>query len=345
MEAKEKIKLTQYSKGAGCGCKIAPAVLEQILQCTETFLDPNLLVGYGGRDDAAVYDLGTGEALISTTDFFTPIVDDAFDFGRIAAANAISDVYAMGGRPVTAVAILGWPVEKIDPALATEVLNGARAVCKEARIQLAGGHSIDSAEPIFGLAVTGLIKKEHIKRNNTVKNGDLLFLTKPLGAGIFSTALKRGLLDDAAYRQLIAVMCRLNSLGELFGTMPGLHAMTDITGFGLAGHLLEMLGQNECSAVIDYKAIPKMDGVEAFMQQFVYPDNTTRNYAACNSKVSGMDGTEFILLCDPQTSGGLVVSVDPGTVPELKALLNKHHIPAEPIGVVTEKREFSLYFQ
>ncbi len=345
MEKPEEIKLTQYSKGAGCGCKIAPAVLEKILHGAETFFDPNLLVGYGGRDDAAVYDLGNGDALISTTDFFTPIVDDAFDFGRIAAANAISDVYAMGGKPLTAVAILGWPVEKIDPALAARVLSGARAVCKEARIQLAGGHSIDSGEPIFGLAVTGIVKKEQIKRNNTVKKGDLLFLTKPLGTGILSTALKRGLLKQPEYLHLVEVMSALNSLGEKFGEMPGVHAMTDVTGFGLAGHLLEMLGQNDCSAVINYKAIPRMNGVEEFMKQFVYPDNTTRNYSAYSDKVKGMEGMEFVLLCDPQTSGGLLVAVDPDSVPEFTSLLRQHHIPAEPIGEITERKEFALYFQ
>jgi selenide,water dikinase len=345
METSEKIRLTQFSKGAGCGCKIAPAVLEKILQVTEQFRDPNLLVGYSGRDDAAVYDLGREEAIISTTDFFMPIVDDAFDFGRIAAANAISDVYAMGGRPITAIAILGWPVEKIDPALATEVLNGARSICKEAHIQLAGGHSINSAEPIFGLAVTGFIRKEHIKQNSTIQKGDILFLTKPLGSGMISTALKRGLLPEAEYVKLVGVMSRLNSIGEEFGKMPGVHAMTDVTGFGLAGHLLEMLGKNECSAIVNYKAIPKMDGVEAFMEQMVYPDGTTRNYAACSSRVKGMEGTQFILLCDPQTSGGLLVAVDPASVPEFVDLLKKNGIPSEPIGEIVEKREVPLYFQ
>jgi len=210
----EEIKLTQYSKGAGCGCKIAPGVLENILKSNLKFEDKNLLVGYGSKDDAAVYDIGNGDAIISTTDFFTPIVDDAKDFGMIAAANAISDVYAMGGRPLMAVAILGWPIEKLNAELAQKVLDGARYICNEANIPLAGGHSIDSAEPIFGLAVTGIVKKDHIKKNNSVKEGDLLFLTKPLGSGILSSALKRGQLKDGDYEKLISVMTSLNKMGE-----------------------------------------------------------------------------------------------------------------------------------
>lgn len=318
----EEIKLTQFSKGAGCGCKIAPGVLENILKSNLKFEDKNLLVGYESKDDAAVYDIGNEEAIISTTDFFMPIVDDAKDFGMIAAANAISDVYAMGGRPLMAVAILGWPIEKLDPELAQIVLDGARIICNEAKIPLAGGHSIDSAEPIFGLAVTGLVKKENIKKNNSVKEGDLLFLTKPLGSGILSSALKRGQIKDGDYEKLISVMTSLNRLGEEFGKMEFVHAMTDVTGFGLAGHLIEMLGDSSLSAEIKMSDIPKIEGIDEYITKFIFPDNTTRIYNDVKDKVSGMEGLEFILLCDPQTSGGLLVSVDPKHEKEfLKATL------------------------
>jgi selenide,water dikinase len=344
-EIKETIRLTQFSKGAGCGCKIAPAVLEQILQGSATSPDPNLLVGYGSRDDAAVYDTGNPEALISTTDFFTPIVDDPYDFGRIAAANAISDVYAMGGKPLMALAILGWPVEKLSPLLAREVLNGARAVCAEAGIPLAGGHSIDTVEPVFGLAVSGTVRKEQIKRNDTVKAGDLLFLTKPLGTGIFSTALKRELLKPGEYEQLIEVMTRLNKAGEKIAALAGVHAMTDVTGFGLAGHLLEMLGQGNCSAEVEYAAVPRIDGVDDYISRFIYPDNTTRNYAAYSKEIKGMDGTEFFLLCDPQTSGGLLIAVDPASEQELIGVLRANGAPVHKIGHITPRAEQAIWFK
>jgi selenide,water dikinase len=345
MENKEPIRLTEYSKGAGCGCKIAPAVLEQILQGGEALPDKNLLVGYGSRDDAAVYDMGNGQAIISTTDFFTPIVDNPYDFGRVAAANAISDVYAMGGKPLLALAILGWPVEKLSPELAREVLNGARSVCKEAGIPLAGGHSIDTAEPVFGLAVTGSVAITNIKRNDTVKAGDLLFLTKPVGVGLLSTALKRGQLKPGEYEKLIQTMSSLNSIGEHLGTLKGVHAMTDVTGFGLAGHLLEMLGKKECSAEINYKAIPKMEGVEDYMTRFIYPDNTTRNYAAYSNEIKGMDGTEFLLLCDPQTSGGLLIALDPTDEKTFRALIKQHGAEASLIGSVVERKESAVYIR
>ena len=227
----QEIKLTQYSHGAGCGCKIAPAVLEEILKTTmPTQFTENLLVGNSSNDDAAAYDMGNGMALIATTDFFTPIVDDARDFGRIAAANAISDVYAMGGKPVMAIAILGWPVDKLPVSLAQQVLEGARVVCAEAGIPLAGGHSIDSTEPLFGLAVNGFCATECIKRNNTAREGDLLFLTKPLGTGILSTAQKRGMLSDAHHAILTLQLTQLNKLGEALGRIKGVTAMTDVTG-------------------------------------------------------------------------------------------------------------------
>lgn len=331
------MKLTQYSKAAGCGCKIAPAVLEEILRTDALQQFEKLLVGNESKDDAAVYEIDNGQCIISTTDFFMPIVDDAFDFGRIASANAISDVYAMGGKPLMAIAILGWPVEKIPVELARKVLEGSRAVCKAAGIPLAGGHSVDSAEPIFGLAVTGIADKLHLKKNNTVKKGDLLYLTKPLGTGILSTALKRGLLKEEDYTALVETMCSLNKAGEVFGTMNYVHALTDVTGFGLVGHLLEMLEGNRLSANLQLGAIPKIQGADAYTAQFIFPDNTTRNYNAYKDRVQGMDGTEFLLLCDPQTSGGLLVSVGQEHQLKFEEQLKKLDLPVWQIGNIIEE--------
>ncbi|MFL5752836.1 MAG: selenide, water dikinase SelD [Bacteroidia bacterium] len=333
------MKLTQFSKAAGCGCKIAPAVLEEILKTGSKENFSQLLVGNESKDDAAVYDIGNEQCIISTTDFFMPIVDDAFDFGRVASANAISDVYAMGGKPLMAIAVLGWPVEKIPVEFARLVLEGSRQICKEAGIPLAGGHSVDSAEPIFGLAVTGIVQKQHLKKNNTVKKGDLLYLTKPLGTGILSTALKRDQLKEGDYSKLIEVMCSLNKAGELFGKLDYVHALTDVTGFGLAGHLLEMLDGNDLSAELQYASVPKIDGVEEYMKQFIFPDNTTRNYNAYKDKVSGMDGTEFLLLCDPQTSGGLLASVSAEKQSQFEKELKNANIEVSCIGKITEAAE------
>jgi selenide,water dikinase len=334
-----EIKLTQYSKGAGCGCKIAPGVLEHILRSDMQFEDANLLLGYATSDDAALYDIGNGQAIISTTDFFTPIVDDANDFGRIAAANAISDVYAMGGKPLMAVAILGWPVEKLSPEVAQKVLDGARSICKEAGIPLAGGHSIDSAEPIFGLAVTGIVQKEHIRRNNSVREGDLLFLTKALGSGILSSALKRGQLEPGDHEKLIGVMTQLNKAGEAFGKMGAVHAMTDVTGFGLAGHLLEMLRGNDLAAEIRMNDIPKIEGIDHYISKFIFPDNTTRIYNDVKENVKGMEGLEFILLCDPQTSGGLLVAVDPALEKEFLKEAGRFNLHLTNFGRVKKRAD------
>lgn len=268
----DNIKLTQYSRGAGCGCKIAPKVLDEILEGKHSSpLFENLLVGNNNNDDAAVYDLGNGQALISTTDFFMPIVDDAFDFGRIAAANSISDVYAMGGKPVMAVAILGWPVEKLPAELAQKMIEGATAICNEANIPLAGGHSIDSQEPIFGLAVSGIVDIENLKKNNTAQEGDLLFLTKPLGVGILSTAQKRGVLSDEHQTGMIAQMISLNKIGEQLGSIKGVTAMTDVTGFGLLGHLIEMATGSRLSAELYYDKIPIANGVKEYIAQRIFP--------------------------------------------------------------------------
>lgn len=319
-------RLTQYSHGAGCGCKIAPKVLDEILKSNVVLPDnEKLLVGNHSRDDAAVYDLGNGTALISTTDFFMPIVDDAFDFGRIAAANSISDVYAMGGKPILAVAILGWPVEKLPVSVAQKVVEGGRAVCAEAGIPLAGGHSIDSPEPVFGLAVNGLVPVSNLKKNNTAQEGDLLFLTKPLGVGILSTAQKRGLLKEEHLPQMIGQMSTLNQIGEELGKIKGVTAMTDVTGFGLLGHLAEMAEGSGLSAELYYDKIPVAAGVREYIAQRIFPDATTRNWSSYSEKVKFEKGVNvmeaFTLLPDPQTNGGLLFSVSEGSADIVKQLL------------------------
>jgi selenide,water dikinase len=281
------IKLTQYSHGAGCGCKISPAILDKILHSPISAPpDARLLVGNDKRDDAAVLDLGNGTALISTTDFFMPIVDDAYDFGRIASANAISDVYAMGGKPVLAIAILGWPIDKLRPETAQKVLEGARAICAEAGIALAGGHSIDCPEPVFGLAVNGLVDIPHLKQNSTAIAGCRLYLTKALGVGILSTAQKRGVLlpEDAAIA--LQSMTTLNKPGEMFGKIEGVKAMTDVTGFGLLGHLSEMCEGSGLSAVIEFNKIPVIASLPSYLAQKCFPGGTQRNWNSYGHKIS-----------------------------------------------------------
>lgn len=254
--SENSIRLTQYSHGAGCGCKISPKVLETILHSEQAkFVDPNLLVGNETRDDAAVYDLGNGTSVISTTDFFMPIVDNPFDFGRIAATNAISDIFAMGGKPIMAIAILGWPINKLSPEIAREVTEGGRYACRQAGIALAGGHSIDAPEPIFGLAVTGIVPTERVKKNSTAQAGCKLFLTKPLGIGVLTTAEKKSLLKPEHQGLATEVMCRMNIAGASFANIEGVKAMTDVTGFGLLGHLSEMCQGAGVQARVDYDAI------------------------------------------------------------------------------------------
>lgn len=342
--------LTQFSHGAGCGCKIAPNILDKILKTTIASPDQDhLLVGNNSKDDAAVYDMGNGTALVSTTDFFMPVVDDAFDFGRISAANAISDVYAMGGKPLMAVAILGWPVEKLPVELAQQVVEGGRAICTEAGIPLAGGHSIDSPEPVFGLAVTGIVPKENLKRNNTAQEGDLLFLTKPLGIGILSTAQKRGLLKAEHLSVMIEQMTALNSIGEELGKLPGVTAMTDVTGFGLLGHLIEMAEGSGLSAEIYYDKIPVAEGVRDYIAQRIFPDATTRNWNSYSEKVKFEKGVNvmeaFTLLPDPQTNGGLLVSVKESFADQVMEVWKKNgiNIRLEPVGKFLPASEKTLY--
>lgn len=336
------IKLTHYSHGAGCGCKIAPHVLEQILGSDLiTPQNDKLIVGNATKDDAAVYDLGNGQGLISTTDFFMPIVDDAMDFGKIASANAISDVYAMGGKPLMAVAILGWPINKLPTELAQQVIDGARHICMEAGIPLAGGHSIDSPEPIFGLAVSGLLNLENLKQNNTAKQGDLLYLTKKIGVGILTTAEKKGLLREEHRGVAAQQMMQLNKIGVLFGQKKYVTAMTDVTGFGLLGHLIEMAEGAGLSAELSYSAVPLIGGLDFYISQMCVPDNSFRNWSGYDPKVTGITGDSLLTLCDPQTNGGLLVSIDPAHKEEFEELLKEQGFGAfaKPIGVMKEKGE------
>lgn len=310
------IKLTQYSHGAGCGCKISPKILANILKTdTNPVFDKNLLVGNETADDAAVYDLGNGEAIISTTDFFMPIVDNAFDFGRIASANAISDVYAMGGEPMMAIAILGWPINLIDPSVAQQVLEGSRSICKEAGIILAGGHSIDSPEPIFGLAVTGKVKIENLKQNNTAKVGDKLFLTKKLGVGILTTAQKKSVLKAEHTSIAPLQMAQLNKFGAVLGKLNYVNALTDVTGFGLLGHLSEMCDGANISAKISFELVPKLPFLEEYLALGSYPGGTNRNWESYGHKIQFINSEDIdnqrYILADPQTSGGLLIAIDP----------------------------------
>ncbi|MBX2984654.1 MAG: selenide, water dikinase SelD [Bacteroidia bacterium] len=331
---KEIIKLTQYSHGAGCGCKISPAILDTILHTKNKLFDSRLLVGNTERDDAAVIDMGDGTALISTTDFFMPIVDDAYDFGRVAATNAISDVYAMGGKPLVAIAILGWPLDKLAPEVAQEVLEGARNICAQAGISIAGGHSIDSPEPIFGLAVNGIGKIEHLKRNSTAIQGCRLYLTKPLGIGVLSTAQKKGLLAPEDAQMMLQSMTTLNVLGEEFGKMKAIKAMTDVTGFGLLGHLVEMCEGSGVSAEIEFDKVPVIHSLQKYLELGCIPGGTNRNWKSYGHKVSEISEREKYILADPQTSGGLMVAVEESAVDEFELFLHGKGIAATSFGVL-----------
>lgn len=334
----KNIKLTQFSHGAGCGCKISPAILDTILHSNIQYLaDKRLLVGNSERDDAAVWDMGNGTALISTTDFFMPIVDDPFDFGRIAAANAISDVYAMGGRPVLAIAILGWPVNTIPAETAQQVLEGARSICAEAGIVIAGGHSIDSPEPIFGLAVNGIVEINHLKQNSTATPGCKLYLTKPLGIGALSTAQKKGMLDDADATIMLKSMTTLNKVGEKLGSMQGIKAMTDVTGFGLLGHLSEMCEGSDVQAEIDYGKIPIIPSLLSYIQKGCIPGGTQRNWSSYGHKIGNISEEQRWVLSDPQTSGGLLIAVEEHATADFETFMESIQMPISPFGILKEK--------
>ena len=339
MELKE-IKLTQFSHGAGCGCKISPAILDKILHSSiPAAPDARLLVGNDKRDDAAVYDMGNGTALISTTDFFMPIVDDPYDFGRIASANAISDVYAMGGKPILAIAILGWPIEKLPPEVAQQVLEGAKAICAEAGITLAGGHSIDCPEPVFGLSVNGLVDIARLKQNSTATAGCRLYLTKALGVGILSTAQKKGLLQEEDAAIALKSMVTLNKPGEHFGHMTSVKAMTDVTGFGLLGHLAEMCEGSGLRAVIEFDKIPMITSLPAYLSQHCFPGGTQRNWNSYGHKISKLSDEQRYILADPQTSGGLLVAVEDKGVAVFEKYLEDNGLPSVSFGRLLEQNE------
>ena len=338
----DSIRLTQYSHGAGCGCKIAPGVLNTMLSCMNRDTNyPSLIVGNDTKDDAAVVDLGDGTGIVSTTDFFMPIVDDPHTFGRIAAANAISDIYAMGGTPLMAIAILGWPIDKLAPEVAGEVLEGGRTICAEAGIPLAGGHSIDSPEPIFGLAVTGRVPLANLKANASAQVGDVLFLTKPIGVGIITTAEKKGLVSPEHIQAAIASMTALNKVGEKLSELPGVNAMTDVTGFGLMGHLLEMCQGSGTSAQIDFDEVPTLDRVALinYHKQGCVPGGASRNFNSYGEHLDIPEGFTRDLLCDPQTSGGLLLSVDHASIEVVQDILRDHNLPVNIIGNITEHSE------
>ncbi|WP_424408239.1 selenide, water dikinase SelD [Pasteurella sp. PK-2025] len=327
------VRLTQYSHGAGCGCKISPSVLEKILHShLEKWVDPNLLVGNETKDDAAVYDIGNGVGIISTTDFFMPIVDDPFDFGRIAATNAISDIFAMGGKPIMAIAILGFPIKLLPPEVAQKIVDGGRFACQQAGIALAGGHSIDTPEPIFGLAVTGMIATEKVKKNASAQAGCKLFLTKPLGIGILTTAEKKDKLKAAHKGLATKIMCQMNSIGSQFSELEGVMAMTDVTGFGLLGHLLEICEGSNLNAEVYFDQIDTLDGVPLYIEKGCIPGGTLRNFESYGHKVSAMTPEQRAILCDPQTSGGLLIAVQEAAEAQVKEIAQQQGVTLIEVG-------------
>jgi selenide,water dikinase len=336
--------LTQFSHGAGCGCKISPAVLDRIISDDQqkSYFE-HLLVGNDLKDDAAVIDTKDGKAIISTTDFFTPIVDDAYDFGAIAATNAISDIYAMGGKPLMAIAILGWPINKIPVEMAREVVKGGRSVCHQAGIPLAGGHSIDTEEPIFGLAVTGIVSKDNLLLNSAAKPKDALYLTKPLGVGLVTTARKNGVAQDEDLKVARDSMLKLNKLGERLHEVVGVHALTDVTGFGLLGHVIEMCEGSGCSAEIFASDLPKFDFVEKYLDLKSIPGGTERNWKSYGSKVELCNDSDYRLLADPQTSGGLLIACDVDSENHLLELANEMNTSISRIGHLTNTASKTVY--
>ena len=333
-----EIRLTEFSHGGGCGCKIAPADLEVLLQSRFDSgpLPASLLVDNASRDDAAVYDLGNGNAVISTTDFFMPIVDDPFDFGRVAATNAISDIYAMGGSPIMAIAVFGWPLDKLPLEAGRLVIDGGREVCRDAGATLAGGHSIDAPEPIFGLAVTGLVKTEHIKRNSTARPGNRIYLTKPLGVGILTTAQKQKLLKEEHQDIAVQSMCALNRIGAKLGQLESVTAMTDVTGFGLAGHLIEICEGSGVSAVVDFDNVPLLPHVSEYLELGCSPGGTDRNIVSFGDNLQTSTEFQRKIVCDPQTSGGLLVIVDENAEDEFLTATAADGQTLQAIGRIVE---------
>lgn len=338
----ERIALTRFSHGGGCGCKIAPGLLSEILaRAPQGIIPPQLMVGIETSDDAAVYRLNDTQALVATTDFFTPIVDDPFDFGRIAATNALSDIYAMGGTPIMALALVGMPIDKLPPDVIGRVLEGGASVCREAGIPIAGGHSIDVLEPIYGLVGLGLVHPERVRRNSDAQAGDVLVLGKPLGVGILSAALKKGLLDDAGYAQMLRHTTQLNRVGIELAALEGVHAMTDVTGFGLAGHLLEICRGAKLSAQVKLNALPAIEAAVAFAKEAVVTGASARNWAGYGAEVewpSSAAAWERALVSDPQTSGGLLVTCSAAAVDAvLETFRRAGFEQAAPIGALRER--------
>lgn len=342
----KEYRLTQYSHGAGCGCKIAPAVLDQILKTTHIpKKHANLVVGNTEKDDAAVINIGNGQGIISTTDFFMPIVDDAFDFGRIASVNAISDIYAMGGKPIMAIAILGWPIKEIPPHVANDVISGARAICDSIDVPLAGGHSIDSPEPIFGLAVTGKINLDGLKKNGGASKGASLYLTKGLGVGILTTAEKKGILRREHRDLAKNSMLQLNSFGSQLSKYSFVQAMTDVTGFGLGGHLSEMCAASSLSALINLSTIPVVDNaILDYIDQGCVPGGTKRNYDSYGHHLSELSNRERALICDPQTSGGLLIAIQNGFEHQFEAVAKECQQSVYRLGEMTESESKMINF-
>ena len=335
MSSNLNVKLTEYSHGQGCGCKISPKVLDTILKSSLTEInDPNLLVGNASRDDAAVYDLGNGEAVISTTDFFMPIVDDPFTFGRIAATNAISDIYAMGGAPLMAIAIFGWPIDKLASEVGQQVIEGGRSVCAAAGISLAGGHSIDAPEPIFGLAVTGKVSIKYLKENSKAQVGDKIYLTKPLGIGILTTAQKQKKITQEDETRAIDTMCKLNDIGSKLAKITGVNAITDVTGFGLGGHLIEVCQGSKVSAVIDYQKVPTLANIQHYLANGCSPGGAQRNFDSYGQHLSPMSTEVQSIICDPQTSGGLLIMVNEKAQEEFNQLMLSAGFSLDAIGEI-----------
>jgi len=333
------VKLTQYSHGAGCGCKISPMLLDEILKNGEDDAHyANLLVGNSNKDDAAAYDIGDGRSVISTTDFFMPIVDDPYTFGQIAATNAISDIYAMGAKPLMAISIFGWPIDKLDAQTAGVVIQGGRATCKEAGIALAGGHSIDSPEPIFGLAVTGIAENKNLMTNDNATDDCLIYLTKPIGIGILTTAQKQNKIQGDDIIPAIKAMTTLNKIGAKIATLEGVKAMTDITGFGLLGHLIEVCEASKISAQINFNDVPLLPKVEQYRQLGCIPGGSRKNFASYGDKVTDMTQQQREILCDAQTSGGLLIFVQKEQQDEFNKFLLQENMELKPIGKTSKPK-------
>jgi selenide,water dikinase len=334
------IRLTQYSHGGGCGCKIAPAQLQEILgKLPLAMPDPRLLVGTETSDDAAVYQLNETQALVLTTDFFMPIVDDPMDFGRIAATNALSDIYAMGGTPILALAVLGMPINILPMEAIQGIMQGGFSVCQEAGIPLAGGHSIDSPEPIFGLVAAGLVHPQNLKRNATAQPGDVLILTKPLGIGVMTTAVKKGKLTPESYAEVLSVMTQRNQIGSVLAQNSAVHGMTDVTGFGLFGHLLEVCRGAGLKAILDQEKIPIMPEAKKLAEEGIFPGAAGRNWEGYKHEIlaQGLQNWEQLLLADPQTSGGLLVAMEAHVAADILAQIHQAgYVKASIIGSCAE---------